>query len=208
MAKPKLSLRELSLPEKITRAHQVVAALTGNADFPSPNPTLAQLTTAIDELETAQADAQAARQQAKTTTSIQNEKAETLERLFSQLSSYVENVSGGDEKKILNAGLDVRAEAAFSTAEPDTPTDLNVTAGDHDGELDVQWDKVDRARSYIIEISPDPPTPTSWKQAGVATRSQTTIDGLTSGTRYWLRVAAISATGQSGWSDPATKIAP
>ena len=32
--------------------------------------------------------------------------------------------------------------------------------------------------------------------------------GLTSGTRYWFRVAAAGASGQGGWSDPATKIAP
>jgi hypothetical protein len=59
-----------------------------------------------------------------------------------------------------------------------------------------------------MEKSPDPPTPTSFTHAGVCTRSAFTVTGLTSGTRYWFRVAAINANGQSAWSDPAMKIAP
>lgn len=208
MAKTKLGLRNLSIPEKVARARQIVASLTGNADFPSPNPTLALLATAIDELETANDDVNATRQKARAATVVQREKEEVLDRLFAQLASYIENVSAGDEEKILNAGLAVRDEGGFSRVEPNAPADLSVTAGDQDGELDAQWDKVDRARSYIIQVSEDPPTPSSWRQADVATRSQKTITGLTSGTRYWVRVAAVSASGQSAWSDPATKIAP
>ncbi|PYS47941.1 MAG: hypothetical protein DMF68_14680 [Acidobacteria bacterium] len=82
------------------------------------------------------------------------------------------------------------------------------TVGDHDGEVDLQWDTVRGARSYVIEISADPPTNTSWQHKTVSTKSRATIEGLTSGTKYWFRVAAVGANGQSGWSDPATKIAP
>jgi hypothetical protein len=40
-----------------------------------------------------------------------------------------------------------------------------------------------------------------------ATKSKATVTGLTSGTRYWFRVAAIGSAGQGPWSDPATAIA-
>lgn len=60
----------------------------------------------------------------------------------------------------------------------------------------------------MIQKSPDPPTETSWAHAGVSTKSKATIADLDSGTRYWFRVAAVNANGQSGWSDPAMKIAP
>jgi len=43
---------------------------------------------------------------------------------------------------------------------------------------------------------------------GVSTKSNFTAEGLNSGARYWFRVAAVNNNGQSGWSDPATKIAP
>jgi chitodextrinase len=60
----------------------------------------------------------------------------------------------------------------------------------------------------LIQQSADPPTATSWTHDSTSTKSSATVDGLTSGTRYWFRVSAIGPRGQSGWSDPATKIAP
>jgi hypothetical protein len=100
------------------------------------------------------------------------------------------------------------AEIFGANQPPAVPPALAATAGDHDGEIDLSWDTVAGAKSYVIEKSPDPPTPTSWAHAGVSTKSKMTISGLTSGTRSWFRVAAVGPSGQSGWSDPATKIAP
>ncbi len=85
---------------------------------------------------------------------------------------------------------------------------MDVTIGNHEGELDLSWDAVSGARSYLIQKRTDPNTPSSWTHAGTSTKSSITISGLTSGTRYWFRVSAVGAAGQSGWSDPATKIAP
>jgi hypothetical protein len=208
MAKVKLNFSKLPIPEKLSRAQQIVGSLTGNANFPAPQPTLAQITDAINDLQNAANTAQKARQAAKTATSEQETKEDTLDQLITQLGGHVESVSGGDETKILSAGMDVRAPNAPGIDPPSMPTAAALSEGDHAGELDMQWDKVSGARSYIVQISPDPPTLTSWQQATVVARSQATLGGLTSGTRYWARVAAVNTNGQSGWSDPATKIAP
>jgi len=208
MSKIKLNLRNLTIPEKIARSQQIVAALTGNPNFNAPHPPLAQVTAAINELEAASNAAQAARQDAKAKTAAQNAKEEALDRIMTQLVAHVESVAGDDQQLIMSAGLDVRAAAASASATVSAPPALTATAGDHDGEIDLSWDTVRGARSYVIERSPDPPTESSWTHAAVSTRSQTTIEDLTSGTRYWFRVAAITATGQSGWSNPAMKIAP
>ncbi|MFL6212480.1 MAG: fibronectin type III domain-containing protein [Blastocatellia bacterium] len=42
----------------------------------------------------------------------------------------------------------------------------------------------------------------------VVVTSSAVASGLTRGAKHWFRVAAVSSNGQSGWSDPATKIAP
>jgi hypothetical protein len=97
---------------------------------------------------------------------------------------------------------------AASSEVPSAPHGLGATDGDHDGEIDLSWDRVEGAKSYVNEKSPDPPTLTSWTHAGVSRKSKMTISGLTSGTRNWFRVAAVGPSGQSGWSDPATKIVP
>ncbi|HST51873.1 MAG TPA: fibronectin type III domain-containing protein [Pyrinomonadaceae bacterium] len=208
MSKIKLNLHSLTIPEKIARSQQIVAALTGNPNFTAPHPPLSEVTAAIDELETASNAAQAARQDAKAKTAAQNAKEEALDRIVTQLVGHVESIAGNDEAIILSAGLDVRAAAAPSTATHTAPPTLTATVGDHDGEIDLSWDTVRGARSYVIERSADPPTETSWTHAAVSTRSHITIENLTSGTRYWFRVATITTTGQSGWSNPAMKIAP
>lgn len=207
MAKVKLNLKSLSTTEKIAKARQIVTAMTGNPDFTTPHPTLAQVTAVADDLDTAFSDAQAARQTAQTKTSVMHDKEDSLEAVLRQLAAYVESVAGDDESKILSAGISVRS-ATTSTPPSGPPASLSATEGEHEGEIDLNWDRVRGAKSYVIERSGDPPTATSWAHEAVALKSSATVNGLTSGTRYWFRVAAVMSGGQSGWSDPATKIAP
>ena len=150
---------------------------------------------------------QAARQSAITKTNILHDKETALEVLLRQLAGYVESVAGEDEPKILSAGMSLRS-LAVSTLAATTPSGLSATEGDHEGEIDLGWDKVNTAKSYEIERSPDPPIATSWAHQGVSLKSSFTVSGLVSGTRYWFRVRSVSSSGPSGWSDPATKIAP
>lgn len=208
MPKIKLNLSSLSIPQKIAKAQQIVTALTGNVSFPTPAPALAIITTATNDLSTAYAETQAARQTAKEKTSAQNQKEDTLDQVLTQLAAYVESVAGSNEQLILSAGMDTRAAAVAATDPPGQPQALTPTAGDNDGQIDLSWDPVTGAKSYVIDQSSDPVTATSWSHGGVSTRSNFTAKGLISGTRYWFRVAAVNNNGQSGWSDPATKIAP
>lgn len=207
MAKVKLNIRSLSTTDKIAKARQIIRALTGNPDFATPQPTLAAITTATNELETAHGDVQTARQTAVAMTSIMHEKEAALEGLLRQLAGYIESVAGDDESKILSAGISVRT-ATPTTQTPEMPSALSATEGDHEGEIDLSWDTVKGAKSYVIERSPDPPIGTSWTHEAVSLKSSASVSELVSGTRYWFRVAAVMSSGQSGWSDPATKIAP
>ena len=208
MSKIKLKLKDLSIPEKIAKAELIAGSLTGNASFPTPQPTLATFAQAKDELVDAYNEAQNARQTAKEKTTVQNKKEAALDQLFSQLAAYVESVAAGNEELILSAGMDPRAAAVAATGTPTQPQALAAMAGDYDGQIDLSWDTMDGVRSYVIQQSGDPVTATSWSHGGVSTKSSFTAANLNSGTRYWFRVAAVNSNGQSNWSDPATKIAP
>ncbi|HJQ26304.1 MAG TPA: fibronectin type III domain-containing protein [Blastocatellia bacterium] len=207
MAKVKPDFKRLPVADKVIRGQQIVGSLTGNEGFPTPNPPLAQITAAIDGLQTAITGAQVARQTARAKTAEQNDKEAALDQLMTQLAAYIESVSGGDETMIKTAGVGIRS-AASASDDLSAPTGLSATAGDHDGEVDLHWNRIARARSYVIERSADPPTDSSWAHVKVVTTSSATVGSLTRGTKYWFRVAAISAGGQSGWSEPATRIAP
>jgi hypothetical protein len=62
MPKVKLNLHGLSALEKVAKTRQLVTAMTGNTSLTTPHPTLVQMNTGDDDLETAFADAQTARQ--------------------------------------------------------------------------------------------------------------------------------------------------
>lgn len=208
MGKIKLNLSNLPITEKIAKARTIITALTGNPDFTTPTPTLLVINGVTDDLETAAAKVQTTRQQLKSEVSKQNEREDIFGSTMSQLVGYVQSVAGEDEALIHSAGMDTKATTTKATSAPTAPPALSATAGDHDGEIDLTWDTVPLSKSYTIEKSGDPPTDKSWTHAGVSTRSSFTVTQLSPGTRYWFRVAAVGTGGQSGWSDPASKIAP
>lgn len=207
MARVKLNLRNLSITEKIAKGRQIVTAMTDNARFANPNPPLAEVTTALDDLEKAFALVQAARSEVTTKTVGQDNVEAKLDQTLTQLAGYVESVAGKDDTVITSAGMETKASPSAPTV-PTAPPGLSATTGEHEGEIYLTWKPVTNARSYIIEFSLDPATANSWTHSGVATAANKTLSSLTSGKRYWFRVAAVGAVGQSGWSEHATKVVP
>ena len=207
MPRIKLNIRNLSVPDKVARGRQIVTAMTNNANFSNPHPPLTDVTASLLSLEQAHTSLQTAKADVKAKATAQVDAEAKANQILAQLAAYVESIAGGDEKIITSAGL----EAKISRSAPivlSAPQGLSTTVGDRDGVIELSWRKVAHAKSYTIQFSPDPPTTGSWAHAAIATASFTTIENLTSGKRYWFRVAAVGAMGQSGWSEPATKIAP
>ena len=207
MARVKLNLRNLSITSKIAKGRQIVTAMTDNGRFASPNPPLSDITTALDDLEKAFALVQAARSEVTTKTVTQDNAEAKVDQSLTQLAGYVESVAGKDDTVITSAGMETKSSPSAPTA-PTPPMGLSASTGEHEGEINLTWKPVANARSYIIEFSLDPATASSWTHSGVATAANKTLFSLTSGKRYWFRVAAVGAVGQSGWSEHATKVVP
>jgi len=207
MPRIKLNIRNLSVPDKVARGRQVVTAMTNNANFSNPHPPLPDVTASLATLEQAHTSLQAAKADVKAKATAQADADAKASQVLAQLAAYVESIAGGDEKIITSAGLDTKVSRSAPTV-LSHPQGLSTTVGDHEGVIELSWKKVANAKSYTIQFSLDPPTLESWDHATIATASFATIENLTSGKRYWFRVAAVGAMGQSGWSEPATKIAP
>lgn len=208
MSTVKLDLRNFSIPEKVQKARQIVAAMTGNANFPGlPAATLTAVTNAALALETGYNEALAARNAAIAKTEAQRRLEDGLDALLTQLSADVQSRSGGDAVKIQSAAMEVRGDAA-PMGELAQVTNLAVTMGDAAGELDAHWNPVRGTRSYRVETTTDPAAQANWTIADVVTKSSATVQNLVSGSKVWLRVAAVGASGTGPWSDPATHVVP
>jgi len=207
MSQVAVGTSSLPVPDKIQYARQIVLDMTGNANFTTPAPTLASITTAATALETAYNAAQTARQLAKSATSTQDAKSAALDLLLSQEANYVENTSGGDQAKIESAGFSVKAPPT-PIGPLTAPAALVVSPSQSAGTANLKWKGVRGSNSYTIQRATDPNVDASWIQADVATKSKATVNTMTSGTKYWFRVAAVGAAGLGPWSDPVPTIAP
>jgi hypothetical protein len=206
MAKVKLNLKDRSDENLSQLADQHIAAMTGNANFVTPNPLAPAFLTLATGFQDAVLAAEAARQSALQATSVRDTARIALEVGFNQRATYVESTSGFDETKILSSGLSTRDQAA-PIGELPAPMDFLATMGDQEGEIDLTWSSVRGAKSYNVEKSPYA-TPRVWMAADTVVKSRMTVGGLTPGATYAFRVSAIGTAGRSPWSDDSVKMAP
>ena len=207
MGKVRLGLKKMPILDKIALATRIVTAMTGNPNFATPNPALADITAKTTALRTSYNAALSKRAQAKAATDLHDADEKELDLKLTQASLYVENVSAGNDGKILSAGMNLRHNIV-RIGELSVPKNLLAKAGGGDGEIILNWDPVRGARSYVVEITTDANVPSSWKHKTNVTESSAAITGLTSGGKFWFRVAGVGAAGQGPFSDPAAKYAP
>lgn len=207
MSYAKLGLDSLTVPAKIQYGRRLITGITDNPTiFPTPNPTAAALTAETDAMEAAFNDAKAARLTAKTLTQILDAREHSFDGAVSQLGSYVDNVSNGDAIVIERAGFAVRATPS-PIGPLVAPTDLQVAASAHPGHAELRWATVYGAKAYNIERAEDT-AEGNWKFMGTTTKREASVNSMISGKKYWHRIAAVGAAGQSAWSEPVALIAP
>lgn len=207
MAKVKLNLSRFTDDQLVQKASDIKAALTGNTNFTTPVPALTAVATLITTAQAKLASFNAAQAAAKQATTEKNVAMDALRAALAQWGTYVELTSGGVAAKIQSAQMDVQSPRTPATV-PNQVLNLTLTASEAAGSVDSQWDPIPNAKSYEIQISPEPMTASSWVNHPPATKSKAVLTALTSGARVWVRVRAVGAAGQGAWSDPATKIVP
>jgi len=208
MAKVKLKLFGKSREKRVAQAATIKTALTGNATFPTPNPSLATYGSAITASQTKLATYKLLRTQMEAALADLDDQMAVLDGYTTQLGAYVESVSAGNKVKIESAGMDARADRA-----PITLTrvlDLVLSEGDDDGSLDIFWKPMRGAGCYEIWLcASNPGVEANWLLKQTSSSSRARLTHLTSGQKVWARVRAIGGRNQRGaFSDPATKTVP
>jgi hypothetical protein len=198
MKKPKLDFKSLTIALKIQKAREIVVKLTGNVNFPSPNPTLPVMTTAINTLETA---FEAAADGGKSLKANMRAKEKILDDFIILLQEYVGNASGGDEQKILSTGFNVKKVGTRGKRQ------MKIVATKNPGEViltaDTASDKPIAAFEwqYALETTDstsDVEDNRQWIAIDITTGATKTINSLTVGANYWFRYRTIHAKDTKG----------
>ena len=198
----------MPIMDKIAKAKMIIKKMTGNANFATPNPPLVDVTASITAAETAKTNADAAAETATELKTIEHQEEKALDLILTKLANYVEVEANDDAAKIESAGMTPASKGTPVGTLPQ-PQNCGITTGDNAGEIDPHCDNVKGAKTYVWQMNiVDPVKEGDWKDAITSTKSTCIIPNLVSGSRCWVRVAAVGAAGRSAWSDPATKIVP
>ena len=193
--KVKLLLKRKSDPELSTFAQAHVTAVTGNPDFTTLLPSAADFAAVLSAYDTTLAAFNTAQAAAKLATTNKDTARLALESMLTARGNYVEltaSAAADPAAVIEGAAFSARSDKSPSGM-PAQVSNLSITAGDHEGELDLHWDPVHYARTYEVQMTLDPITGTSWVTQASVSKSRAAVLGLTSGSKMWARVRAVRA---------------
>ena len=207
MSQIKTNLHHLNALGTVVLGRNVVVKMTGNPNFTTPVPGLPAVTTGCNDLETALNTAMAARTASKLATQQVKDKLAALRALLAQEASYVQTTSNGDAAKIESSGFSVANDPSPIGILP-APEDLELDSNVNPGSMGLRWKNVSGAASYIVERATDSPEPRVYVGVAAPTVPRTIVNSMTSGQRYWFRVAAVNAAGVGFFTLEVSKIAP
>ena len=182
----------------VNKSGRIVAAMKNNPHFPDQALVLAA-ETATEEFQVAYNNASG---RDKIMVSIKNDKRELLIQALTALAAYVTQVCKGDKTMLLNSGFDLAKEKGETELSPIGILEVETS---EPGAATISIKKVGGAKAYLHQYTTESPTAsTPWISIGSDNR-QFRFVSLTSGTRYWFRVAAIGFKGQLLYSPPVAR---
>lgn len=185
----------------IAFTRNVITLMTGNAQYPTPSPSLTVITTAVNALETAVHDALDG---GKIAIATRNAARAEMLSLLRQLAAYVTGNCNADLVALLGSGFEA-VKAPSPVGVLPAPENLRLSITGISGELYLRFDRVYNAANYSVQVATTPDGP--WEDRDLSTSTRVTITGLTPGKVYWVRACAHGSAGSGGWGGPATAMA-
>jgi len=207
MAKVVVGISGLTDLQVIARANELNAGMTGNVNITTPDPTVIAYGLLITNAEQLITTANTSAEKAKQDTAAKDAAIQAIIDASNLWGAQVQKESKGDPTIINSTNMGVKGPYTPVGPMPQVGN-LSLSVGDNPGELDAQWDPVFGRQTYQVEWCVDPVSATGWKDITPTKKSQTTIPGLTSGTKVWVRVRAVGAEGAGPWSSEISKFVP
>jgi len=186
----------LKLPNRVAALilvlRNIIAAMTGNAWFTSPSPTLAAVTTDTNNLETGHATAL---NKTKGAVSARDDKKVIVIKDAHALLAYVQGIADANpasaEAIILSAGMNVKSKGGKKKVE------FTATHGSVSGVVNLATAVAESGASYEWQQSPDG---VNWTNLPVTRKVKATVTNLTPGTLYYFRTRPVLRSGEGNWS--------
>ncbi len=186
-AKVVLKLSELTFLQMIDFSKHVISSMSGNAYFPAPLPALNTISTNIANLDAA---VMLANTRTPSATADKHAKRKLLHDSMTSLGFYVEAIANQDPANALtiitSAGMTPKKDL------PPKPSGFRLVLTGVPGEVKLLTDWV-RLAGYKWEYTTTPEDETSWIETDSMKR-ELLLSGLTTGLRYYFRVAVILHT--------------
>jgi len=189
-----LNLNGLTPPQVVAHSNHYVACMTGNVHFPNPSPDLASITA---QALTVQKDYDTSLTRVRGSVGIMHAELKKLTTSLKLLAVYVETIANADpanaENIIDQAGMDVKKPSVQK------PKSFSAVLGKTSGTVVLNTKAAVRG-VYIYQMSTDPTNAALWTVIATDNKVKYTKTGLTSGTRYYFRVAVVQNSVEGNWS--------
>jgi len=192
MKKVVLKWGAFSVLKKVEKVRFVVQKMTENAAvFPTPNPTMTELTNQANALEQAET---AASEGGKDRTQVRDEHLVKMMTLMDQEVYYVQGVTKGDPNTTALAGMDTQ-EVGSSWPLPEKPQGFVAKPGKFNGSVYMRCKGTKYKKQYVFQMLVETDTGTDWKTIASQGRNTYLHEGLERGRIYRFRVYATNSLG-------------
>lgn len=198
--------KKLSDDELAALAGKIVGALTGNANFTDPIPSLAELTAWVNDYRTKHEIA--IRGGSVLDSRLKNESRTTLLYQLKQLAHYINTQSGGN-LAVLSSSAMILAKQPENTKTPSVITRVVLKDGELSGQMRVDLAAQKFVWEYEIQLGewPEGTADIVWGSSYFSTSSRgTIIDALSPAKRYYVRARARNSKGTGDWTEPVSMI--
>jgi hypothetical protein len=203
----KSGVYDMTDSELVSATSSVVVCMKDNARFPNPTPSLDFVDAANQELQAVLNQIAQIKIALRSAMARRDAIRKTVEANYRAEASYVQSASNGNTNAIVSAGFLLRATPS-PVGNLAAPVGLNLTLNGTIGVMYLTWAPVDKARSYMIQVSDAATLERDWKSLRISTATKQKVDNLEPGKTYAYRIAAIGgASGQSPWSAEVIRMA-
>lgn len=177
----------------------ILLALATNPFFPTPSPSIAVITTALDDLQDALSKAATGGSSA---TAVKDQKRAALETLLKQLASYIQLVSGDDVAMMLSSAFPVSKLPSPVGPLPKPSFFEAEIAGK--GKIRLTVNAIYGAKLYQFQYKQSGTT--EWQEQTIS-KTKLLLTGLESGKEYVFRVLPMGASEIREYSDEISSFA-